>query len=221
MAACEPADSVEGPPMAVVICHCQDCREAHGSPMSTVFLAAADKVTYNSAPTTHLPSCLASTAALRSHDRLTQGAFLLSRWRSRLPGRVRSPWHEQAWLLQRMWHPHELKPLQEWPLRYGHGGHTCGSVASADLLSRWFVAHLINGLPACIPSLCVRSLLSSVCQDGRSTAETGSAHLLQRESGTPVVSWQPPFDTIAPLPEGLPPFLTACRSPSACACVCV
>ena len=136
MAACEPADSVGGPPMAVVICHCQDCREAHGSPMSTVFLAAANKVTYNSAPTTHLPSCLASTAALRSHDRLTQGAFLLSRWRSRLPGRVRSPWHEQAWLLQRMWHPHELKPLQEWPLRYGHGGHTCGSLASADLFSR-------------------------------------------------------------------------------------
>lgn len=32
-----------GAPMNVLICHCQDCREAHGSPLSTVFLGKADQ----------------------------------------------------------------------------------------------------------------------------------------------------------------------------------
>ena len=31
--------------MNVLICHCQDCREAHGSPMSTVFLGKSDQFT--------------------------------------------------------------------------------------------------------------------------------------------------------------------------------
>ena len=37
--------SVTGDPLNVLICHCQDCREAHGSPMSTVFVTKADQVT--------------------------------------------------------------------------------------------------------------------------------------------------------------------------------
>ena len=36
--------TMKGAPMNVLICHCQDCREAHGSPMSTVFLCSADQV---------------------------------------------------------------------------------------------------------------------------------------------------------------------------------
>ena len=36
--------SVSGDPMNVLICHCQDCREAHGSPMSTVFVCKADQI---------------------------------------------------------------------------------------------------------------------------------------------------------------------------------
>ena len=37
--------SMRGRPLNVLICHCQDCREAHGSPMSTVFVAKADQIT--------------------------------------------------------------------------------------------------------------------------------------------------------------------------------
>jgi hypothetical protein len=37
--------SMRGKPLNVLICHCQDCREAHGSPMSTVFVAKADQIT--------------------------------------------------------------------------------------------------------------------------------------------------------------------------------